>query len=34
VNRKEDFMETVASHVGKMEAELQAWGARLDKLMA
>ena len=27
-------METVESHVGKMEAELRQWGARLDKLVA
>jgi hypothetical protein len=27
-------METVEAHVGKMEAELKIWGARLDKLMA
>ena len=26
-------METVESHVEKMEAELKQWGARLDKLM-
>ena len=27
-------METVEAHVGKMEAELKEWGARLDKLLA
>ena len=27
-------METVEAHVGKMEAELKQWGARLDKLLA
>lgn len=27
-------METVESHVGKMEAELRQWGERLDKLVA
>ena len=27
-------METVEWHIGKMEAELKQWGARLDKLMA
>jgi hypothetical protein len=27
-------MQTVEAHVGKMEAELKAWGARLDKLIA
>ena len=27
-------METVESHVGKMEAELRQWGVRLDKLVA
>jgi hypothetical protein len=27
-------METVEADVGKMEAELETWGARLDKLMA
>jgi hypothetical protein len=26
-------METVEAHVGKMEAELKQWGARLDKLL-
>jgi hypothetical protein len=28
------MMETVEWHIGKMEDELQQWGARLDKLMA
>jgi hypothetical protein len=27
-------METVKAHVGKMEAELKQWGARLDELLA
>ena len=27
-------METVESHVGKMEAELRQWGTRLDNLLA
>ena len=27
-------METVEAHVGKMEAELKEWGARLDNLLA
>ena len=27
-------METVEAHVGKMEAELKQWGARLDDLLA
>jgi hypothetical protein len=26
-------METVESHIGKMETELRQWGARLDKLV-
>jgi hypothetical protein len=26
-------METVEAHVGKMEAELKQWGARLDELL-
>jgi hypothetical protein len=26
-------METVEAHVGRMEAELKQWGARLDKLL-
>jgi hypothetical protein len=26
-------METVEAHVGKMEAELKQWGARLDQLL-
>jgi hypothetical protein len=30
----EDLMETVAVRVGKMELELQRWGAKLDELMA
>jgi hypothetical protein len=28
------MMETVELHIRQMEAELQQWGARLDKLMA
>src|SRR5438477_11715735 len=32
-NRKEDFMETAESQVGKMEAELRRWGAKLDELI-
>jgi hypothetical protein len=31
---EEDTMETVEWHVGKMEAELRQWHARLDKLIA
>jgi len=27
-------METVEAHVGKMEAELKSWGAKLDALVA
>ena len=27
-------METVEAHVGKMEAELAQWGAKLDELLA
>ena len=27
-------METVEAHVGKMQAELERWGARLDDLVA
>jgi hypothetical protein len=27
-------METVEAHVGKMEAELRQWGARLENLLA
>jgi hypothetical protein len=27
-------METVEAHVGKMEAELERWGAKLDELTA
>jgi hypothetical protein len=32
--REESVMETVEAHVGKMEAELKQWGARLDNLQA
>jgi len=31
---QEDMMETVEWHIGKMEAELKEWGARLEKLVA
>jgi hypothetical protein len=34
VEPQEDTMETLEWHIGKMEAELRQWGARLDKLMA
>jgi hypothetical protein len=34
LTRKEDPMETVQAHVGKMEAELRQWGVRLDNLLA
>jgi hypothetical protein len=27
-------METVESHVGKLETQLQTWGARLDEMVA
>jgi hypothetical protein len=30
---KENVMETVEAHVGKMEAELKQWGERLDNLL-
>jgi hypothetical protein len=33
-NLQEDIMETVEWHIGKMEAELKEWGARLEKLVA
>jgi multidrug resistance efflux pump len=32
--RKENVMETGNADVGKMEAELRQWGARLDDLLA
>jgi hypothetical protein len=32
--KKENVMETVEAHVGKMEAELKQWGERLEKLLA
>jgi hypothetical protein len=31
---KEQLMEGTEGHVGKMEAELRQWGAKLDELVA
>ena len=31
---KEQLMEATEGHVGKMEAELRQWGAKLDELVA
>jgi hypothetical protein len=31
---KESIMEIIEANVGKMEAELKQWGAKLDKLVA
>jgi hypothetical protein len=33
-NGKEQLMEGTEGHVGKMEAELRQWGAKLDELVA